>query len=772
MRNIVLLSVGCLCLVSPVWAVSVNYTETVDGWTESDSVPTTASSASRYWYTDVAGSYFASDDWWGGQIDGSGNRRFWFTGTGPQSANLWRNFRTGGELAADEYIQSPVLRARLTHGGGDDGNPYLWSRIWLLNENNCGYVGEINRPGRMILSRVDNGVKTQIAADDGSAIPDGNMKLVKLSVAGGVVNLSFNYDGSSTVYSVSAADSTYQGFNLIGVGGSYGWGEQHSIDDIYLKSSGEVNYSDSFDGWTNNECFYIPTAVTDDASKFWTTDQAGRYILSDDWWIGGRRLWNSLGGSQSVNIFRNLRLGGTIPYDKYLKSPTLQGLLCHGGGDNFNTAMWSRIWLLNENNCGYVGEINRPGTMILSRVDNGVKTQIAYNSGLMIPDGNSKVMKLSAKNRVVTLSFNYSGNPMVYSILANEETYSLFTIIGLGGSFTSGEQHTIDDISLTGTITPEPEEWESQVTRGHRTLIKRGLQIQSMCSFVFKDTLNPTTFTLSTFLQGGFTAPFLDWNASGMSHLGAAPGVPWSRHSYGRTLYDAGLAGDEMAYLSNLISLSYKDEQDITSQTELNLARDWFTFSREHFPDVINYTNQSDNAFTLSQINNYISYCHPDMLCFDSYPFGNGNTACTNKYIYEYLQKYRQAGLAGLDGTGARPIPCGIITQQWIYHNDSDPVNYKDHMPSETELRLEVFGAWAFGYKFVNGFFYNDSDEGNIFTSILFTGTGDTTPTAKYTQVATLNTMSRNLGPALVRLISTDARMVMGRHHGTRKPLV
>ena len=46
----------------------------------------------------------------------------------------------------------------------------------------------------------------------------------------------------------------------------------------------------------------------------------------------------------------------------------------------------------------------------------------------------------------------------------------------------------------------------------------------------------------------------------------------------------------------------------------------------------------------------------------------------------------------------------------------------------------------------------------------MFSGVDDSIPTAKFDQVAETNRQSRNLGPALVRLISTDVRMIMGKH--------
>jgi hypothetical protein len=79
-------------------------------------------------------------------------------------------------------------------------------------------------------------------------------------------------------------------------------------------------------------------------------------------------------------------------------------------------------------------------------------------------------------------------------------------------------------------------------------------------------------------------------------------------------------------------------------------------------------------------------------------------------------------------------------------------------------MRLNQFSAWTFGFKYVDLFVYMTPERAPEFQSLLFTGMGDTSPTAEFYQMAETNRQSRNLGPALVRLLSTDLRMIMGRN--------
>lgn len=211
-------------------AATVNYAENFNSYPEWQGVPTTPSAASAYYYTDVAGNYVTSDDW-------ASSMRLWNLGGGMQNANVYRNFRTAGELAVDESVENASLSAMMYHGAGSDTNPTLYSRISLLNADGNGYVATVTRPGTMEISEVTSGVSTQIAYDYdiewGGDVPDGNAKIMTLAVNAGVVTLSFYYTGApSTVYSLSANDATYGSFTTIGMGGCYTWAETHTIDDV------------------------------------------------------------------------------------------------------------------------------------------------------------------------------------------------------------------------------------------------------------------------------------------------------------------------------------------------------------------------------------------------------------------------------------------------------------------------------------------------------------------------------------------------------------
>ena len=73
------------------------------------------------------------------------------------------------------------------------------------------------------------------------------------------------------------------------------------------------------------------------------------------------------------------------------------------------------------------------------------------------------------------------------------------------------------------------------------------------------------------------------------------------------------------------------------------------------------------------------------------------------------------------------------------------------------------------GAKFVNALTYDDfSQIDTLVGQLLFDNAG--LPTTAFAAQAETNRQSRNLGPALVRLNSTDARMVKGSH-GLRVPL-
>ena len=301
------------------------------------------------------------------------------------------------------------------------------------------------------------------------------------------------------------------------------------------------------------------------------------------------------------------------------------------------------------------------------------------------------------------------------------------------------------------------------LSRGHNILLQRGLQIQALsfiptnppASGIFNPSLwDQSHFTTIHFWHGTYTSTA---NAYGYpaDRMPAAPGPAWGMTDYGKP-GDLHTSADP--YASQLVSYQYGDEQDVTTAAEVATLQSAMALMHANHPNAITYTNQWGTQHTSAQIQTYMRQVQPDMLCFDTYPFNGNVTGGSPTTLYRDMQKYRLLGLAGNDGTGAKPIPVAVYTQTFTYSG----VN--NHVVSESEIRLNNFTAWAFGCKFVDSFVYEASDADSSVTPILFSGAGTANPTTQFYQVAETNRQSLNLGPALVRLVSTDVHMKLGRH--------
>jgi hypothetical protein len=295
---------------------------------------------------------------------------------------------------------------------------------------------------------------------------------------------------------------------------------------------------------------------------------------------------------------------------------------------------------------------------------------------------------------------------------------------------------------------------KKDLTPGHTILLNKGLQIEALIFPQLEDNGQVVGFSLTRFSESKFTMANLVSNYWSTGCLGTAPGIPWGRWSGGA--YD--LQTSELTYLPNMVSFQWGDENNITDPVLVQILKNWFALNRSRYPDVISHENQSPDAnFSYDQLKAFVVEAKPDMLMFDSYPFSGILVGGSPTMLYRDFQLYRNVALAGLDGYGAKPIPCGVYAQAF---RDATHT----HTPSESELRLNQFAAWTFGMKYTSLYVYMDPRADNVLDAVLFNGIGDSSPTGKFTEVATVNDMSRKLGSALVRLISTDVRMKLGRH--------
>lgn len=307
----------------------------------------------------------------------------------------------------------------------------------------------------------------------------------------------------------------------------------------------------------------------------------------------------------------------------------------------------------------------------------------------------------------------------------------------------------------------------SEFSRGREILLNKGLQIEGFVYPTLEDTWDEVGLNISQLQNAHFTAVNFVWNNKVENYLGSPPGeMLWSRHFY-RT--EQTLRQSEQAYLPNLVSLQYRDEQSITHPQNLIDAKNWLAGMRTACPNTISYLNQAATAASEQQLRYFVRYAQPDMIMFDLYPFSgdvswdpykNGSLTCYSHFL-ERLQVYRTVGLEGIDGTGAKPIPYAVYLQ-------AKRTGTLEHRASESEIRLNQFIPWAFGYTFVTAYLYMSPTAYDPCYSDMFTSVGDTDPTATFDYFTETNRQSCNLGPALVRLKSTDIRIILGQ--GNVKP--
>lgn len=339
------------------------------------------------------------------------------------------------------------------------------------------------------------------------------------------------------------------------------------------------------------------------------------------------------------------------------------------------------------------------------------------------------------------------GNPL--------SVYNEINVVG-HGNYGGG----IDSIQLSTSGEP--------VSRGRQVILNRGLQIQSLVFFN-----SPGFSNISQWLNTRFSTLNF-WGSSNPTLLGLVPaGTQWSRMYLPADPASKMLRSTEIAYAGSFASMQYGDELGDTLQVDRQLDMyETFRTWNQSYPNTMAYTNFGGYASwappnTLVDLVSYMRATQPDMMCFDAYPpfafpevgefpyFGRNNW-------YTYMQMYRTAALQGYDGTGMRPIPYGQYLN--LFRDDH---NETLSLPSEAFVRLQQFASWTFGFTYVSAFIYNSVSSTSYLRSVIFSGPGDTSPTPVLAYVATANTQSRNLAPALVRLKSTDVRMIKGTNFTT-----
>ncbi|MCH2115707.1 MAG: PEP-CTERM sorting domain-containing protein [Pirellulales bacterium] len=302
---------------------------------------------------------------------------------------------------------------------------------------------------------------------------------------------------------------------------------------------------------------------------------------------------------------------------------------------------------------------------------------------------------------------------------------------------------------------------------GHQQMVTNGLQLEPVVDFGYPST---TTFDPVNWSDSNFTGvDFLDRPHPGgqvtpPAGLPLDNSLPWSR-----LMPLAQVAGniqpEEIPFLPSLRRLWLEDEANIVSSSVLDAMRVQRDFIHINYPGVLVHTNLASTqivnmgtgAVEPSMVS-YLSTVKPDAIIVNQYPYlGAGPDGGSPTWMYTVFERVRQLGLGGHDGSGDSPIPTGVQAQAF-----TDTTNTR--APSESEIRQQHFAAWAFGMTTSKPYIYDDLVNNTSVTSTMFTGSGTGSPTVTFDHFKETNRQSLNLGDTLVRLISTDARMIMGEH--------
>jgi hypothetical protein len=358
----------------------------------------------------------------------------------------------------------------------------------------------------------------------------------------------------------------------------------------------------------------------------------------------------------------------------------------------------------------------------------------------------------------------------------SDGTPNLSHVYGIGFLGYGGGRHSfgIDGLHFRPLQVDDQGYGQTKLSHGHEVLLKKGLIVDAIAPAYYWGSLNQDNWRSSNFnsIQGLWA----------INDAGTGDNYGYWTDQVASNVTDYRLE-------PNLTNVQFYDEQPITEPCLPQLTID-VAHLKTLYPNSIVYLNNQIAAsyytasqITLNQLKSYTQTVKPDMLHFTEYPFRwQGIAGAAQNYVggsptsfYMQMELYRQAALAGLDGIGTTPIPTGMYVQQYrtteygSIPNGTSTQWYNTRFPSESEMNLQTFAGWAFGFKKETSYFYanwgsavNRENEAIAFSDVA----GDNTPTPAFYQIASMNKESRNLGDALVRLLSTDVRMKMGRHFG------
>ena len=301
--------------------------------------------------------------------------------------------------------------------------------------------------------------------------------------------------------------------------------------------------------------------------------------------------------------------------------------------------------------------------------------------------------------------------------------------------------------AVCAVISPTACAQIAALDKGHQLLINSGLQIWGL------NTDNTYTFNYNNLTAANMDAVIWSYNQSNPGVL--LTGQKWGKWADYLGSPDTALNGAENAHYADLVAIQVGDEQESDIENPNGATKAWFDAAHagNYFTDKLLYVN-STFYNNVGAYLNFIASANPDAISWDAYPFGT-----TGVYPYNWLGKaqfYRRAALGSYIGaSNSAPRPYGLYLQ--TYHGGDGARD-----PGDLEMRWQQFTAWTLGYTFADAF---TAGGGN--TDLFVSGNGNLPNQPVYNQFKESARQSKNLSPALTRLISYGygPSVVLGKDH-------
>ena len=285
------------------------------------------------------------------------------------------------------------------------------------------------------------------------------------------------------------------------------------------------------------------------------------------------------------------------------------------------------------------------------------------------------------------------------------------------------------------------------LSRGVRWVRSHPLTLMGLCLY------DMPPLDAEQYRNAGFSA-ILVWKVREEAILQPSvdAGLPWHMHLYighhGRPPLN-----EETKQMIRALHAKYPGglgwlvNDEVKGEEPLRITRKAMGWLREEFPHMLVYSNANplkpggrDDRF----MRNWQSVLQPDVLMFDLYPFTkDGGTL--GDYFYN-LGVVREVALAA-------GIPYWTFIQSF-----AGRVGYPERLPSESDLRMQLFASLTYGYTGLAYFIYEVRDHSQFRRALL----SDGEPTRLYPHARKANAEVARVGLSLRALTSTAVGYIAG----------